>query len=166
MLFCLGNVTHLLDVTPSNPQPYPLSPPPIPLCVIQVQPRILMAQSGRKSDGTARRSDGATSKSDRPEIHLSYLTFWLYYQTFRVCNWTLLLWQLIPLCHHCVPGFLGLGLGMLCIFMAGAIFSLNWIHRTLQNMVCVGCSVHAHYNLHKPHVKYIHIFVHFSYGRE
>ena len=37
MLFCLGNVTYLLDVTPSNPLPHPLSPPPIQLCVIQVQ---------------------------------------------------------------------------------------------------------------------------------
>ena len=29
MLFHLGNVTDLLDVTPSNPIPHPLSPPPI-----------------------------------------------------------------------------------------------------------------------------------------
>ena len=34
MLFQLGNVTYLLDVTPSNPLPRPLSPPPIPLHVI------------------------------------------------------------------------------------------------------------------------------------
>ena len=34
MLLCLGNVTNLLDVTPSNQMPHPLSPPPIPLCVI------------------------------------------------------------------------------------------------------------------------------------
>ena len=34
MLFCLGNVTNLLDVAPSNQIPHPLSPPPIPLCVI------------------------------------------------------------------------------------------------------------------------------------
>ena len=34
MLFCLGNITNLLDVTPRNPMPHPLSPPPIPLCVI------------------------------------------------------------------------------------------------------------------------------------
>ena len=34
MLFCLGNVTNLLDVTPSNPMPHPLSPPPVLLCVI------------------------------------------------------------------------------------------------------------------------------------
>ena len=34
MLFCLGNVTNLLDVTPSNQMPHQLSPPPIPLCVI------------------------------------------------------------------------------------------------------------------------------------
>ena len=33
MLFCLGNVTNLLDVTPSNPMPHPLSPPPILLHV-------------------------------------------------------------------------------------------------------------------------------------
>ena len=33
MLFHLGNVTYLLDVTPSNPLPHPLQPPPIPLCV-------------------------------------------------------------------------------------------------------------------------------------
>ena len=37
MLFCLGNVTNLLDGTPSNPLPHPLSPPPLPLRVIQVQ---------------------------------------------------------------------------------------------------------------------------------
>ena len=30
VLFCLGNVTYLLDVTPSNPLPHPLSPPPAP----------------------------------------------------------------------------------------------------------------------------------------
>ena len=34
MLFRLGNVTDLLDVTPNNPIPHPLSPPPISLCVI------------------------------------------------------------------------------------------------------------------------------------
>ena len=34
MLFCLGNVTNLLDVTPSNPMPHPLSPPLILLYVI------------------------------------------------------------------------------------------------------------------------------------
>ena len=34
MLFCLGNVTNLLDVTPSNQISHPLSPPAIPLCVI------------------------------------------------------------------------------------------------------------------------------------
>ena len=34
MLFCLGNITNLLDVTPRNPMPHPLSPLPIPLCVI------------------------------------------------------------------------------------------------------------------------------------
>ena len=34
MLFHLGNVTYLLDVTPSNPLPHPLSPSPILLCVI------------------------------------------------------------------------------------------------------------------------------------
>ena len=34
MLFCLGNLTNLLDVTPSNQMSHPLSPPPIPLCVI------------------------------------------------------------------------------------------------------------------------------------
>ena len=33
-VFRLGNVTYLLDVTPSNPLPHPLSPPPILLCVI------------------------------------------------------------------------------------------------------------------------------------
>ena len=43
MLFYLGNVTYLLDVTPSNPLPHPLSLPPIPLCVIQVQ-QILAAK--------------------------------------------------------------------------------------------------------------------------
>ena len=32
---CLGNVTHLLDVTPSNSLTHPLSPPPIPLHCIQ-----------------------------------------------------------------------------------------------------------------------------------
>ena len=37
MLFCLGNVTYLLDVTPSNPLPQTLSLPPIPLRVIQLQ---------------------------------------------------------------------------------------------------------------------------------
>ena len=31
ILFCLGGVTYLLDVAPSNPLPHPLSPPPIPL---------------------------------------------------------------------------------------------------------------------------------------
>ena len=36
-LFCLENVTYLLDVTPSNPLPHPLSCPPILLCVIQIQ---------------------------------------------------------------------------------------------------------------------------------
>ena len=34
MLFCLGNVTNLLDVTPSNTLPHPLSTPSIPLSVI------------------------------------------------------------------------------------------------------------------------------------
>ena len=34
MLFCLRNGTYLLDVTPSNPLPHPLSPPPILLCGI------------------------------------------------------------------------------------------------------------------------------------
>ena len=33
-MFCLGIVTHLLDVTPSNPLPHPLTPPPIQLRVI------------------------------------------------------------------------------------------------------------------------------------
>ena len=33
MLFCLGNVTHLLDVTPSNLLPHPLTLPPILLRV-------------------------------------------------------------------------------------------------------------------------------------
>ena len=33
MLLYPGNVTYLLDVTPSNPLPHPLSPPFIPLCV-------------------------------------------------------------------------------------------------------------------------------------
>ena len=33
MLLYPGNVTYLLDVTPSNPLPHPLSPPPISLCV-------------------------------------------------------------------------------------------------------------------------------------
>ena len=31
LFFCLGNVTNLLDVTPSYPLPHPLSPPPLPL---------------------------------------------------------------------------------------------------------------------------------------
>ena len=34
MLFHLGNVTYLLDVTPSNPLPHPLPPSPILLRVI------------------------------------------------------------------------------------------------------------------------------------
>ena len=34
MLFRLGNVTNLLDVTPGNQIPHPLSPPPILHCVI------------------------------------------------------------------------------------------------------------------------------------
>ena len=34
MLFSLGNVTYLLDVTPSNSLPHPLPPPPILLHVI------------------------------------------------------------------------------------------------------------------------------------
>ena len=37
MLFCLGDVANLLDVTHSNPLPHPLLPPPIPLQDIQVQ---------------------------------------------------------------------------------------------------------------------------------
>ena len=37
MLFHLGNVTSLLDVTPSNLLSHPLSPPLIPLCLIQAQ---------------------------------------------------------------------------------------------------------------------------------
>ena len=35
ILFHLENGIYLLDVTPSNPLPHPLSPPSIPLCVIK-----------------------------------------------------------------------------------------------------------------------------------
>ena len=35
ILFCLGNVTNLLDVTPRNPMPHPLPSPPILLHVIK-----------------------------------------------------------------------------------------------------------------------------------
>ena len=35
LLFCLGSVTNLLGVTPSNPLSHPLSPPPIPLCAFK-----------------------------------------------------------------------------------------------------------------------------------
>ena len=31
--FCLGSITYLLDVTPSNSLPHPLPPPPIPVCL-------------------------------------------------------------------------------------------------------------------------------------
>ena len=48
MLLSLGNVTYLLDVTPSNPLPHPLSPP-IPLCVIKVQ-SLVAKQHQRTAD--------------------------------------------------------------------------------------------------------------------
>ena len=37
ILFHLGNVTYLMDVTPSNLLPHPLPPPPISFCVTSIQ---------------------------------------------------------------------------------------------------------------------------------